>query len=282
MLQFPWTDQFISVNGIRTRFVQAGAGPDIILVHGLGGSCEQWCKNIDYLARSHRVVCFDLPGHGKSGKPRDTAYSLEWLSRFLGDFAAGMGCGKFSLMGLSLGGGACLRYTLDNPATVDRIVLTAAAALGPRLGLPLRLAASIPFAARVNFAPPRSLYAIYVRSIVHAPENDVRDFLDFYYSAVRNPEIRATFFRALRTNCNLMGLKKAVRDDITGRLDRLSPPALIVWGRQDSFMPVSNAREALKKIPHARLVLIDDCGHNPQFEKYREFNGIVGEFLGGK
>ena len=124
-------DLYIDVNGVRTRYRQAGGdGPPVILIHGLGASAEIWSANISALASRHRVFVPDLPGFGLTVKPEWMDYGPGAYSRFVRDFMAALGIGRAALVGHSLGGGVALRVILDDPRRVDRLILVSSAGLG--------------------------------------------------------------------------------------------------------------------------------------------------------
>lgn len=280
MVATPWPDQFVDIGGLRTRFWQVGAGEAVILIHGLGGSVEQWSANVDVLSRTYRVFCLDMIGCGKTDKPASSDYSIESLARFMDLFITAKGIETFSLVGLSMGGGVCLRYALDYPAKVTNLILVGSAALGPRMALVFRILA-LPFMERILSLVSRRRFASFVRTMVYDRTVITDEIVDFYYHNIYEPDARRAFIRTLRANCGLWRLRKEVRDGVISRLWRLKAPTLIIWGRQDKHMPVANAYEAMKKIPKAWLIFIDKCAHNPQFEHYDEFNGVVTAFLSG-
>ncbi len=281
MIATPWPDRFVDIGDLRTRFWQAGgAGEAVIFIHGLGGSVEQWSANVDALSRTHRVFCLDMIGCGKTDKPAHDDYSLESLARFLDRFAVSQGMETFSLVGLSMGGGVCLRYALDYPSKVRNLVLVGSAALGPRMALVFRILA-LPFAERIVSLLSRRQFASYVRSMVYDHGVVTDEMVDFYYHNINERDARHAFIRTLTTNCGFCGLRKEVRDGVISRLGQLKAPTLVIWGRQDKHMPVANVHEAMKKIANARLVFVDKCAHNPQFEHHEEFNRLVTAFLSG-
>lgn len=281
MIEARWPDQFVEIGGKRTRYWQAGAsGEAVVLIHGLGGSIEQWWANIGPLSQTHRVFCLDMLGCGKTEPAVDNDYSLESLARFIDTFARETGLSSFSLVGLSMGGAICLRYALAYPQKITKLVLVGSAGLGSRMAIVFRVLA-LPFADFIMATLSRRRFSTFVRSMVYDPSIVTEEILDFYYPLIKAPATRHAFLDTLRTNCSFWGLRRHVRDSVVGRLHTLQPPTLIIWGRQDNHMPVANAHEAVKKIPCAKLVLLDSCRHNPQFEKAPEFNRIVEEYLRG-
>jgi 4,5:9,10-diseco-3-hydroxy-5,9,17-trioxoandrosta-1(10),2-diene-4-oate hydrolase len=289
----PYEDRYVSINGGRVRYWEVGptakvgseaakvgseAVESILLIHGLGGSIEQWFANIKALSGSHRVICLDIPGCGKSDPLHDMNYSLESLSRFLDQFTCALNLEIFNFVGLSMGGALCLRYVIDNPAKVNKLVLVGSAGLGYRMALVFRLL-TLPLIDRVPGLLTRRQFAKYVRSMVYDPSVITEDILDFYYPILKSPGTRNAFIKTLKDNCSLLGLRKKVVKGIVQQLERIEQQTLIIWGKQDKHMPFANVNEAMKVMKAAKLVFFDKCAHNPQFEKAEDFNRAVNEFL---
>src|SRR5438309_2015893 len=113
------------VDGLSLHYVVEGRGPAVILVHGLGGFAESWRHNIPALVGRATVYAVDLPGFGRSAKPRGR-YGLDYFARALHGFMETLGIEQASLVGHSLGGAACLTYALTHPTRVDRLALIGA------------------------------------------------------------------------------------------------------------------------------------------------------------
>jgi pimeloyl-ACP methyl ester carboxylesterase len=117
------------LDGLQLHYVEQGRGPATVLIHGLGGFAESWRHNIPELARHGRVIALDLPGSGRSGKPR-RAYTLEFLANALDRLLQALGVDRVHLVGHSLGGAVAARYALDRPGRVERLALLGAAVPG--------------------------------------------------------------------------------------------------------------------------------------------------------
>ena len=117
------THRSVSVNGVNTHYVEAGAGRPLILIHGLGASMVAWDKNIGFLSRFCHVYALDLPGHGDSDKPRDIAYDTFSGAHFMAAFMDTIGVSKADVVGNSAGGHIAARLALTYPQRVGRLVL---------------------------------------------------------------------------------------------------------------------------------------------------------------
>lgn len=272
-------DRHIDVNGVRTRYRQAGGeGMPVILIHGLGASAEIWSANLGALASRHRVFAPDLPGFGLTEKPEWMDYGPGAYSRFVRDFMAALGIGKAALVGHSLGGGVALRVILDDPGRVERIILVSSAGLGREVSLPLRIA-SLPFFGRIFFKPPLPVFIRFLHRLVYNPEAITPEFAHLYYEMFFQPGAVRAFTSILRNIATLRGARPGILEPIREGLGAITAPALILWGRQDRILPVSQAFDAAGRIPGACLHVFERCGHMPNVEYPEEFNRILLDFL---
>mgnify|MGYP000967724133 CR=1 FL=1 len=111
-----------SIHGSEITFAQAGKGPVLLLVHGMGGTFRNWETVIGPLARRHTVIAPDLPGHGESGAGHGD-YSLGSFASILRDLLLRLGHDRATLVGHSLGGGVVMQFGYQFPERVERLVL---------------------------------------------------------------------------------------------------------------------------------------------------------------
>jgi len=105
-----------ALDGFTLHYVSAGRGPAVVLLHGLGGFAESWRRTVEALAPRYTVIAVDLPGFGRSAKPR-ARYSLGFFANALGGFLDGLGLGSVSLVGHSLGGAVAVAFSLTSHAS---------------------------------------------------------------------------------------------------------------------------------------------------------------------
>jgi pimeloyl-ACP methyl ester carboxylesterase len=224
-------------------YEESGAGPPVVLVHGLSGSTRWWERNVPALARQFHVYVVDLAGFGKSrGQPFVLAEGARALTRWMD----ALGIGRASFVGHSMGGHIVADLAADFPERVERLVLVDAAAL------PLDLRAWLPSGATV-------------RGLRYLPY----DFL---------PILVTDFLRAgARTIAG--AFLSLTRADIRVKLSRIAAPTLIVWGEHDLLVPASFGAALVKEIPGARLEVLPNASHNPMWERAQEFNALVSAFL---
>ena len=260
-------------------YAEAGAGPVLLLVHGMGGGCEDWREVINPLARRYTVVAPDLSGHGAS-PPGNGDYSIGTLAAGLRDLLLALGHQRATLVGHSLGGGIAMQLAYQFPELAERLVLVSSGGLGPEVSLVLR-AAALPgselwitatarTASWAGAAVGRGLAKVGLR-----PAPDVAEVARGYAS-LADPGRRAAFLATLRSVINLSGQ----RIDASDRLYLAEGiPVLIIWGARDPIIPVSHGERANAAIAGSRLEIFRSVGHIPQLEAPARFVAVLERFL---
>src|SRR5262249_12610049 len=129
---------FIRVQNVDVHWVELGAGPPLVLLHGLCDSHRTWLRIAPLLARNRRVLMPDLPGHGLSSRP-DTGYELLWHARTMATWTEAVGLDEFDLVGHSFGGGVAQTMLLSLGRRVRSLGLVAPGGLGRDVSMLLRL-----------------------------------------------------------------------------------------------------------------------------------------------
>jgi pimeloyl-ACP methyl ester carboxylesterase len=271
-------DRFIKVGDINTRYWAAGdKGSTVVLVHGLGGFAENWVHNITPLARQHRVYVPDLVGFGRSAKVPLTRDILD-LVEFINDFMETMNIKKTSLVGNSLGGGLVLRFALDHPEKVEKLVLVDNAGMGRDVIIDFKVC-SIPVIGELLIRPDLKSMAQTWKKIVYDPALVTLELTEMACGIISQPGAKKALLATIRTGIGLGGQRANLVNPLLSRLNTIAVPTLIVWGKEDKIIPVAHARIAREKIPGARLEIFDHCGHMPQLEQPDRFNQLVLDFL---
>lgn len=256
----PPSEKTTDVYGQHIRYIEAGEGPTIILLHGLGGTKEHWNANFAVLASKYHVYALDQLGHGHSDKPL-IDYTIATHVDFLQGFMQSRNIAKATLVGNSMGGWVAVDFAVKHPEMVDKLVLVDAAGLARKYP--------------IDLLNPSSIEGF--RHLI--------DSVFYDKKIVTDEDARQAFALRLRNNDGYMmerflaGLARPQFED--ANLKTIRAPTLVVWGRNDELVPVDDARKFGSGIPGARVVVIDKCGHVPQIEKPEEFNRALLEFLGG-
>jgi pimeloyl-ACP methyl ester carboxylesterase len=272
--------QYTKVGQINTRFWALGdEGSTVLLIHGIGGSLEDWMLNANALARHNRVFAVDLVGSGHSDKP-SVSYTFSYLAQFVNDFMEAENIDRACLIGHSLGGGVSLQFTIQFPDKVDKLVLVNSAGLGKEGSILFRLPA-LPILGELLTRPSRKGTANLLKACVHDPAVVTDELIELAYSLAVLPGAQNAFLSTVRSLGNFRGIRKDVLRSIADNLSTITVPTLIFWGQQDRILPVAHAHVAENKIPDTQLHIFDPCGHCPQLERPEEFNSIVLKFLAG-
>jgi pimeloyl-ACP methyl ester carboxylesterase len=258
----------VVADGIRLRVAEAGSGPALLLLHGLSASHHNWEHTIEAFASDWRVVAPDLPGHGESAKP-DAPYTIDFYAGVLRSLGRELGIDEAVVVGNSLGGQIAVELALAYPRWTRALVLAAPAggfsatlrAFGWAIG-----AAAAPGVLRMTL--PRALE---------------RSFFDRTSPAV---DLRRRLLAARLTHSDFPDFARAVARSLAGAiaagaqpLARLTQPTLLVWGREDRLVALSGSRRVMRQVPHARIVVLERCGHVPMLEQASRFNAVVSDFL---
>ena len=274
-----YEERSIDVNGLPTRYLTAGMGPPLVLLHGVGDNALDWQWVLPALARTQRVYALDLPGSGGSTKP-DVGYSPAFFTRFLSAFLDALDIERAAVVGNSLGGLVSLRLALSEPSRVSALGLVASAGLGREVTYALRSLA-LPGYGRLAVAwgkrPPGAAQRALGRStlLFARPRRVPPMWLKEQYRLARLPGFLEAQLATVRAQVGLKGQREVVVD----RLAQLEVPTILVWGTRDRVVPYSQAKEAFSRLQEGSLELISDCGHSPHVEQPERFVSSLGRFL---
>src|SRR3954454_7095558 len=133
----PYAPKHVPLHGHDLAYREAGAGPTLLLIHGMAGSSRTWKAVMPELARHFHVIAPDLPGHGESAPPTGD-YSLGNLAATLRDLLGVLGVQRATIVGQSLGGGVAMQLAYQHPELAERLVLVCSGGLGREVSLVLR------------------------------------------------------------------------------------------------------------------------------------------------
>ena len=259
-------DKTIAVFGQTIHYWDVGSGPVVVLVHGLGSKKEDWLPVIAPLSQKYRLLVPDQIGFGRSDKPL-IDYSIQTYVDFLNELLRQLNVERASLVGESLGGWICGLYAAEfslgaHMIPVEKLVLVDAAGLKQDKPIP-----------DLN---PGSLAGM--RALMQAVFYDT--------SWLSEDALRKVFTDKLATHDgytirSLLSNPALRSEGMDNQLANIKVPTLVLWGKQDSLLPIAAGERYAAGISGARLASFDKCGHVPAMEKTEEFLSAVNGFLAG-
>lgn len=290
---------FIDVDGLSTYVLARGPenGEPIILLHGWGASTFTWRLNMDTLVEAgYRVIAFDRPPYGLSAK---TGANIPYSPIELADFTAKvmdvLGISKAVLVGQSQGGGVAGYFAVKYPERVTKLVLVSAA-LHPsddpsdEAGTSNRVGGTLgisPFVSSLLSLPPVEWWTRVALRVFVKPDFSTQILKSAYYAPnFMTPEMADGYARQLKVIGWDEALVKQISggafrsDSITrGEIASITVPVMIVWGENDTWVPLSVGERLHELLPNATWKIYAKAGHLVQEEAAESFNTDLIAFL---
>jgi pimeloyl-ACP methyl ester carboxylesterase len=258
------TSKEVVIFGQKIHYVEAGTGPTVILLHGLGGSTQAWQFNIGALAEKYHVVAPDQIGFGKSDKPL-VNYRIRTYVDFLDQFCKQLKIDRATLVGNSMGGWIAAMFAASFPERVDKLVLVDAAGSAPPKDLDTRIFFGLNPTTREGMK-------VLVAKVFYNKAFQTDAAIDMAIAA----RLAAGDGYTINSITESIIRGEDFLDDAVKTIKR---PTLLIWGRQDGLVPLTDGERLHKDIAGSKIVVFDQCGHVPNLEKPGEFNAAVLKFL---
>lgn len=263
--------QFAKIDGLEIHYRKYGQSDRyMILLHGFGSSTYTWEKITRKLSEHFTLISYDRPGFGLTERrfdlkhnPYTNEYQIELLKKFMDHFDIK----KAILVGNSAGGFVALNFTLIYPEKIEALVLVDAAVFNKDwTNDSIRFLMNIP---QVNHVGPDVVGKLMLKSFEETLDNSYFD----------PSKITEKDKEAYKKPAKIFGWKKALWElakstqykDITGDLEKIQVPVIVIHGKQDKLIPLKSSEELAKALKNATLCVIDNCGHLPQEECPDEF-----------
>lgn len=281
-MQYPYQTGAVTLsNGCTIRYIDEGRGDETILfIHGLANYALCWQKNIEELKTNYRCIALDLPGNGLSDHG-DYAYSINFFTGCIAEFAQLLGLRQVHLAGHSMGGQIAINVALNLPEFVSRLVLCAPAGFETFTSMEKAMyQSSISFFDYFS-TDENNLKKTIRSSFYHYPQqadgmiDDLVALLQYY-----PPKM----YKRMLDACIAGMLHEPVYDN----LHLVLQPTLVMFGERDALIPNrvihptttrSVAEEGTKKMPNARLQMVPNAGHFFQWEQPGLTNELIADFL---
>jgi 2-hydroxy-6-oxonona-2,4-dienedioate hydrolase len=264
----------VDAGGIRTRVLEAGSGPALVMIHGTGGHLEAYARNVRALSAHYRVVLYDMVGHGYSDKP-DRPYTIDVLSDHLVAVLDALGIEQAHLSGESIGGWVAAWTAAHRPDRVGRLVLNTP---GNITNKPEVMAAVRDSSLRaVREASPATVRAR-VEWLFHDTTMVTDELVALRLAIYTQPDF-------LTAMTNIVAVQNwEYREPYVWSPEwcgRIGAPTLLLWTDHDPTGTVEEAELLREWIPDARVEVIEGAGHWPQWEKPDEFHQAHLRFING-
>ncbi|HEU5266021.1 MAG TPA: alpha/beta fold hydrolase [Jatrophihabitans sp.] len=251
----------------RVRVAEVGTGQPLLLINGIGASLEMWRPLARRLSDARRLILFDVPGTGGSGRLR-RPLRMPGMAQLVVELLDELGDGEVDVLGYSWGGAVAQQLAMDAPGRVRRLVLVATS---PGRG---GKAPSLPVLALMS-TPLQFVSESYLTRI--AP----RVFGGDTFRSGTAPRAPARSFGRPPTQLGYAQQLYAISGWTSlPWLSRLAAPTLVISGDDDPLVPMKNARVLAGRIRHARLQVIPHGGHLWLLEHADASAALIAEFLG--
>lgn len=264
------------INGRKVNYVDLGdeEKPVLFYIHGLMGTWKNWIFNILPFVDRYRVIAIDLPGFGHSDMPNGE-FSIERYAATVKQFCGELGIERVTVIGNSMGGQVAAITAKKFPELIEQLFLVDAAGFSTCNRYLRRFA---PLAWMITWI---FTLGVLLRNVIAGSKFLTTVFLKFVLH--KPAAIGSELALMLLEGAGKQGFAPAVKTITTTPIYKfpgnVDVPTVIVWGRNDTLLPKSDAFRYAKLIPHAELEIMDDVGHIPMFETPDRFNALVEHHL---
>lgn len=265
------TGASVVVGGVTTHYHDVGEGPVVLLIHGSGPGVSAWANwrgVMPELAQQFRVVAPDMLGFGGTQPEGDSTYDAATWMRHLIGFLDALGLDRFSVIGNSFGGSLALRLALARPAAVDRLVLMGSVGVAATITPGLEEV----WGFTPSFPRMRALLDLFAYDRTRITD----ELAELRLAAATRPGVQESYARMFPVPRQDSLDAMTVPDS---ELATVAQPTLIVHGREDQVIPLSNSLRLLQLIGEAQLHVFGHCGHWVQIEERDAFVALVRAFL---
>jgi pimeloyl-ACP methyl ester carboxylesterase len=277
---------FLKVDGINVHVKVRGEGEPIFLIHGSFSSLHTWEAWEDELSPFFMTISMDLPGHGLTGPDLQKRYGIEDYSKLIFAIADQLDLREFHVAGNSMGGGVALKMASDQPDRILTLNLIDSSGARPKTRTDssqsksynsgawiFKVAQNPIFNNLLLKCTPKFVFGLNLKQVFYDNTKITDKMLTRYYELLR-----------------MEGNRQATLDRLTTRkpyevdFEKLNMPVLIMWGKNDNWIPLSNGERLAEAIPGSKLKVFENAGHVPMEEiptetvsEYLAFLGIQAE-----
>lgn len=258
-----------TVDGRSIYYDQRGDGPDVVLLHGIGGNTRLWRAQLEGLSDEFRVTAWDAPGYGGSDDPEGDQWTMADYTVRLNGLLDALGIEQVHIVGQSWGGVLAQEFYRHYPERFRSLVISDTYAGGGAQPAEERDATLQARLNALDTMTPEEMGRRRVGALLmpDAPEALVAE-VQSVLAEIHSPGYRMAAIAL--ANANTLDVHPTI-----------TVPTLITAGDHDGIVPPERAREMHKRIPGSRHIEIENAGHLPCVERPEIYNAAVREFLRG-
>ena len=275
LVGIPFCVSFVSAAGVRTRALIGGEGEDVIMLHGTSGHLEAFSRIfVPHVRAGFRCHALDMLGHGYTDKPRMHLEIPKYAKHIL-DYMDAQKIKSAHFIGESLGGWVSGWLAIHHPDRVKSLQLVAAGGTKANPEVMQKIKEST---RKAVLTDDIELTRSRMQLLMHNPKDATDELVQVRHAIYHAPDFVANIDNLLCLQEMEIRQRNILRPD---DLAKIKAPTLIVWGRNNPFGDVPEARAMHADIAGSRLELYDACGHWPQHEHPEKFNAMSIDFLKG-
>lgn len=277
LARVPFTQGYLDAAGVRTRYLSSGTPdkPLLLLLHGTGGHAEAYCRNLAAHGAHFWTVAIDFVGHGWSDKP-PIGYEIADYAKHVLDTMKALGRDRAHVSGESLGGWVAAHLAVHHPQSVDRMVLNTAGGWTAHPDVMERIK-------RLSMEAVEDPTPARIRARLEFLMHDKNKVNDDLVEVRRAIYAQGGFREVMKKILCLQEMSIRRRNMISEEQSRaIKSPTMVLWTSHDPTATPKEGRKISQLIPGANFVVMNECGHWPQFEDHVLFNKLHLDFLLGK
>ena len=264
------SSKFVAIQGMNVHYRDEGEGPVYVLLHGTAASLHTWDKWTKELSKNYRVIRLDLPAYGLTGPHPQKKYQLDDYRIFLEEFFNKIEINELMIAGNSLGGAIAWYYSSFHQDQVSQLHLLNPGGFSTKNKPLVIKLAKIPVLNKIlRYVTPRSFIKMNLKEVYYDESKLSNKKIETYRDLILRESNRQSFIDRAYI--------KAI--DHTIRLKLIYTPTLILWGKQDAWIPSYNAKLFDDLLPNSEVAIMDETGHIPMEESPMESLEIVKNFI---
>ncbi len=251
-----------TVDGLKINYIVEGEGELVVLLHGWGANITLFDNLIHLMSTKYKVLAMDMPGFGASDEPKEI-WNVDNYADFVIDFVKDFAENEnVTFLGHSFGGRVIFKINAREnlPFKIKKLILVDAAGVKPKKTFKQKVKQAV-----YKFTKKILTSKLFTKLFPNAMDN------------LRKKNGSADYLAASPTMRQV--LVKVVNEDLTHLFPLVTVPTLLIWGRNDTATPVSDAELMEKQMKDAGLVVLENCGHYSFLEQQYTFNRVISSFM---